>query len=173
VKVYYIGPEAISSGITDVNLGFYLLPILNAASIAGRLLPNFLTDKIGPLNVLGPASLMSGILALCWIGISNLGGTIAFALLYGFSSGGFVSLPPVALVTLTPDMRKLGTRMGQCFFISSLGLLIGSPVSGAIVSKTGSYLGLKLFSGLGLFVTGLLVAWARISKTGWKIRARA
>jgi hypothetical protein len=84
-----------------------------------------------------------------------------------------VSVPPVALVTLTPDMRKLGTRMGQCFFISSLGLLIGSPVSGAIVSNTGSYLGLKLFSGLGLIFTGLLVAWARISKTGWNFTIKA
>jgi MFS family permease len=171
--VYYIGHEAINSGITDVNLGFYLLPILNTASVARRVLPNFLTDKIGPLKVLCPASFISGILALCWIGIANLGGTIAFALLYGFFSGGFVSVPPVALVTLTPDMRKLGTRMGQCFFISSLGLLVGSPVSGEIVSGTDSYLGLKIFSGLGLIVTGLLIVWARIPKAGWKIRTRA
>ena len=171
--MYYIGPEAISSGITDVNLGFYLLPILNSASVAGRIIPNFLTDKIGPLNVLTPAATISGILALCWIGISNLGGTIAFALLYGFFTGGFVSIPAVALVTLTPDMRRLGTRMGQSFFISALGLLIGSPVSGAIVSKTGSYVGLKLFSGLALIVTGVLVAVARISKAGWKVKIRA
>jgi hypothetical protein len=173
LQVYYIGPEAISSGITDVNLGFFLLPILNAASVAGRIIPNFVTDKIGPLNVLMPASAISGMLALCWIGISNLGGTIAFALLYGFFTGGFVSLPPVALVTLTPDMRKLGTRMGQSFFISALGLLIGSPVSGAIVSNTSSYLGLKLFSGLGLLLTGILIAVARVSKVGWNVRIKA
>lgn len=171
--MYYIGPEAISSGITDVNLGFYLLPILMAASVAGRIIPNFVADKVGPLNVLVPVSMISGILALCWIGISNLRGTIAFALLYGFFTGGFVSIPLVALVTLSPDMRKLGTRMGQCFFVSALGVLVGSPVSGAIVSNTGSYLGLKLFSGLGLIVTGTLVAIARISKVGWNVRIKA
>jgi hypothetical protein len=171
--LYYIGPEAISSGITDVNLGFYLLPILNTASVAGRIIPNFVTDKIGPLNVLLPVSMISGILILCWIGVSNLGGTIAFAILYGFFSGGFVSIPAVALVTLTPDMRKLGTRMGQCFFVCALGLLIGSPVVGVIVRNTGSYLGLKLFSGLGLIMAGILVAVARISKAGWNFRVKA
>lgn len=141
--------------------------------MAGRIIPNFVTDKIGPLNVLLPACMMSGILALCWIGVSNLGGTIAFAIFYGFFSGGFVSIPAVAVVTLTPDMRKLGTRMGQSFFVSALGLLVGSPVAGAIVRNTGSYLGLKLFSGLGLIMAGILVAVARISKAGWNFRVKA
>ena len=63
--IYYIQSYAINLGITDENLGFYLLPILNAASIVGRILPNFLTDKAGPLNILIPASFGSGILAIC------------------------------------------------------------------------------------------------------------
>lgn len=108
--VYYLQPYAISKGITDENLGFYLLPILNAASIAGRIIPNYFTDLVGPLNVLIPASLITGILAFAWIGVKSLTGIIIFAILYGFFSGGFVSLPPVALITLSPDFRKLGTR---------------------------------------------------------------
>lgn len=108
--VYYLSTYAISKGITDENLGFYLLPILNAASIAGRIVPNILTDKVGPLNVLIPASLVTGILAFGWIGITSVPGIIIFAILYGFFSGGFVSLPPVAIITLSPDLRKIGTR---------------------------------------------------------------
>jgi MFS family permease len=108
--VYYLSTYAISKGITDENLGFYLLPILNAASIAGRIVPNILTDKIGPLNVLIPASFATGILAFGWIGINSVSGIIIFAILYGFFSGGFVSLPPVAIITLSPDIRKIGTR---------------------------------------------------------------
>jgi MFS family permease len=164
--IYYLQPYAINTGITDENLGFYLLPILNAASIAGRILPNFLTDKAGPLNILIPASLVSGILAICWIAIHNLPGMLAFSVLYGFFSGGFVSLPPVALVSLTPNLRTLGTRMGQSFFIASLGLLVGSPVAGEILHRTGSYLGLQLFSGLTILLTGLLLIWARFAKVG-------
>jgi MFS family permease len=170
--IYYIQPYAINSGITDENLGFYLLPILNAASIAGRILPNFLTDKVGPFNILVPASLICGVLAICWIGIKNLPGVIVFAILYGFSSGTFVSLPPVALVSLTPNMRTLGTRMGQAFFVSSLGLLIGSPVAGEILHRTGGYLGLQLFSGLTLILTGILLIWTRFVKVGAKMKIK-
>jgi MFS family permease len=170
--VYYLQPYAINTGITNENLGFYLLPVLNAASIAGRILPNFLTDKVGPLNMLIPTSMASGLLALCWIGVHNLPGILIFAILYGFFSGGFVSLPPVALVSLTPDMRTLGTRMGQAFFVASLGLLIGSPVAGEILTKTGSYLGLQLFSGLTVFLTGILLIWTRYAKVGLKFKIK-
>ena len=171
--IYYIQPYAISQGITDENLGFYLLPILNAASIAGRIVPNIITDRVGPLNVMAPVSLCTGILALAWIGIKNLPGIIIFAILYGFVSGGFVSLPPVAVTTLSPDFRKLGTRMGQAFFTSAFGLLVGAPVSGAILSHTGSYLGLQLFSGCGIVLTAILLTIARVYKVGSDLKVRA
>lgn len=171
--VYYVQNYAIQNRIVDENLGFYLLPMLNAASIPGRIVPNFLADHVGPLNVLIPCSMMTGILALIWIGISNLGGIIVFVLFYGFFSGGFVSMPPVAIVTLTADMRKIGTRMGQCFFISAFGLLVGTPVSGAILGGGDDWLGVQLFSGAGIVVTALLLLWARVSAVGWSLMRRA
>lgn len=171
--IYYIQPYAIQTRTTTENLGFYLLSMLNAASIPGRILPNTIADYTGPLNVLIPCSGITGILALIWIGIKTQGGTIAFALLYGFFSGGFVSMPPVAIVTLTPDMRKLGTRMGQCFFISAFGLLVGTPVSGAILSESGKWIGVQLFSGITIFITCMLLLWARVGAVGWTLRKRA
>jgi MFS family permease len=200
-----------------------LLPILNAASIAGRIVPNIIADKVGPLNVLVPASLFTGILAFGWIGITSLPGILVFAILYGFCSGCYVSLPPVAIVTLSPDMRKLGTRyvclpnrvycdtttpldltskiwlktrynlpiisnrtlgwvaeayvffhrMGQSFFTSAFGLLVGAPVSGAILSRTGSYLGLQLFSGCSIVLAGILLIFARVNKVGSELWIRA
>lgn len=36
----------------DANLAFYCLSILNAASVFGRVLPNFLADYFGPANML-------------------------------------------------------------------------------------------------------------------------
>jgi len=110
---------------------------------------------------------------LIWIGIKNLGGTIVFSLLYGFFSGGFVSMPPVAIVTLTSDMRKIGTRMGQCFFISAFGLLLGTPVSGAILGSANNWLGVQLFSGAAVMVTAVLLLWARIDVAGWALKRKA
>ncbi|OAG41707.1 hypothetical protein AYO21_04171 [Fonsecaea monophora] len=171
--LYYIGPYAIQNHITGENLGFYLLPIINAASILGRIIPNIFADRIGPLNVLVPCATIAAVLALAWIGIKSLGGLLAFALIYGFFSGGFVSLPPVAIVTLTHDMSKIGTRMGQCFFISAFGLLVGTPVSGAILKGTGEWLGVQLWSGAAILVTGALMLWARVSVAGWAPLKRA
>lgn len=170
--VFYLQTSAIEDG-TSTNLAFYLLPMLNAASIWGRILPNFLADKLGPLNILMPASLGTATLALAWIGIHSTPGYIALAVLYGFFSGGFVSLPPVALVWLTPNLRTVGTRMGMCFAICSLGLLVGSPSSGAILKNTENFLGLQLFSGCTLMLTGIILVVTRIAYAGIKVQVKA
>jgi hypothetical protein len=43
----------------STSLALYLVPILNAASLFGRVAPNRLADKIGPTNVLIPGTLPS------------------------------------------------------------------------------------------------------------------
>ena len=171
--VYYLQPFAIDTGITDSNFGFYLLPIYNAVSVPGRILPNFAGDYIGPMNVLIPASFMTGVMALVWIGVSNLSGVIAYASLYGFFSGAFISIAPVAIVVLTKDLSKIGTRMGQSFFVCSFGLLIGTPVSGAILASTGGWLGVQLFSGILLLAVASSFLAARTYSVGWKLWVKA
>jgi MFS family permease len=173
IAIFYLQPYALQHHLGSENFIFYLLPILNSASIPGRILPNFLADKAGPLNILTPSAVITGILALCWIAIKTLPGIIIFALLYGFFSGGIVSLPPVAVVSLTPDLRTLGTRMGQCFFFSAFGLLAGTPVTGAILNNGQNWLGVQLFSGITILGTGFLLLVTRIAAKGWQLRIKA
>ncbi|RMD39161.1 hypothetical protein DV735_g5968, partial [Chaetothyriales sp. CBS 134920] len=170
--IYYIQSYALAKHITTSNLAFYLLPMLNAASVFGRVFPNFIADYIGPLNVLIPCALITGVLAFYWIGVTNLAGAVLFALLYGFFSGGFVSLPAVAITTLTDDMEKLGTRLGQCFFVSAFGLLCGTPVSGAILDSSGGWLGVQLFSGFSILLATAFMVTARVSRQGWSLKTR-
>jgi predicted MFS family arabinose efflux permease len=59
VGFYYLSFFGQSTGITDTSLSFYLVSILNAASVFGRTLPNILADKIGPLNVIAPGEFCS------------------------------------------------------------------------------------------------------------------
>jgi predicted MFS family arabinose efflux permease len=171
--LYYIQNYAIEKRITGENLGFYLLPILNAASVPGRILPNFFADYVGALNLLVPCALISGTLALAWIAVDSLGGVLVFVILYGFFSGGIVSMPPVAVTSLTKDMRRLGTRLGQCFFFSAFGLLCGTPVSGVILDSPGGWLGVQLFAGLSVLATGGLLIAARVTARGWKFKVKA
>jgi len=170
--IFYIQSYAIDEGILSAKLAFYLLPILNAASIPGRIIPGFIAGRAGPLNMLIPAATITGILSLCWIGIHNTAGIIVYAILVGFFSGGFVSLPAVALTNLTPDLSTLGTRMGMCSVINSLGSLCGAPICGAILSMTGRYLGVQLFCGVIMCLTGMILLFTRIAKAGGKLRIK-
>lgn len=164
--IFYIQSYSISQKITNENLGFYMLSILNSASILGRILPNFFADRTGPLNMLIPCSLASGILCFGWIGINSVPSIIIFALLYGFFSGAFVSLPPSALVSLSPNMGVVGTRMGQCFAVASFGILIGTPGAGGILNNTGTFLGTQIFAGSTVLLGVLSMFAARYTKFG-------
>ena len=115
VVFFYVQTYAIQENITNENMAFYLLSVLNAGSVFGRIIPNFIADRTGPLNMIIPCALMSGVLALCLIAAHSIAPVIVICALYGFFSGSFVSLPPTILVHLTANRAMIGTRMGMCF----------------------------------------------------------
>lgn len=112
------------------------------------------------------------VLALAWIGIHNEAGIIVFSILYGFFSGTFVSLPPATVAALSPDLSEVGTRMGMSFFFAGLGILIGTPIAGALIKGT-RYLDTQIFYGVLVAVALLTMIGARIAKTGLILRAKA
>lgn len=61
VSFFYIAYYGEVKGWLAGNLALYLLPIVNAGSILGRVIPNVLADKIGPVNVIIPGSYPSNI----------------------------------------------------------------------------------------------------------------
>lgn len=169
----YIQSYAIDTKIIDPGLGFYLLAMLNAGSTFGRVGPNFIADHTGPLNMLTPAVTATAILAYVWLGVHNTAGIIVLAILYGLCSGGFVSLPPVVMVTMTKDIRDLGTRLGMVFAFTSVALLIGTPIGGAILSNSHEYLGLQLFTACCLMASAILMATLRLVRTGFRVKVKA
>lgn len=166
IPFFYIQSYAIDTGITDPNLGFYLLAILNGSSLFGRIFPNMVADRVGPFNMLVPCVFATGILGLCLIAARSIAPVIVIAVFYGFFSGTFVSLPPTIYVKITANRGMIGTRMGMGFAITSLGLLVGTPISGAILSAS-SYTYVWLFGGLLTLCAGCLVTAARVCKGGW------
>lgn len=154
---------------TNISFGsldpFYLLPIMNAASIPGRTLPTILSDKTGPLNIQGPFAVLSGTLAFAWLAVSDLSGLLAVCVLYAITSGAFLAMPPAAVASLTPDLSRFGARMGVVLAFMSLGSLVGNPVSGAIIqSQNGGsyYAGAKIWAGSMLIGGGALIWTSRM-----------
>jgi MFS family permease len=104
-----------------------------------------------------------------WLPSANNATTIAYAGLYGFTSGCTFSIVP-AVVASFSDIRRLGTRTGALYAVSSFGALFGSPIAGAIVNtQHGGYSGLIILSGVGILVgTGFAIA-ARQALVGGKL----
>lgn len=146
-----------------ISIVFYLLPIINAASTLGRLLPNFLADKIGCLNMIIPCVTISGILVLIWLACTTLGSLVVFCILFGFFSGAFVSLPPAVIASISKDPKKIGVRVGQSFSMVSVALLAGPPISGAIMSgENGRFTGTAIFAGIVVLFGGFTLIVARL-----------
>ncbi len=172
IPTFYIQSFAIQNHITDANLAAFMLPILNAGGVIGRLLPNFFADKTGPMNMLMPFFAVAALMAFVWIAVVDTGGLIVFALIYGFCSGAILSLPVQVVVSLSPSLGVIGTRMGTSFAVCAFGLLIGNPVSGAILKNTGHYEGVQAFAGVLLMLAAIFLCAARYYKAGSAMRVK-
>ena len=94
-----------------------------------------------------------------------------------------MALPPAVIIILSPSLTEVGTRIGMAFFIGSLGVLIGSPIAGAILNGQSPHAagtqgelalgkevfwGVLVFTGITLFTSGLFMTGTRIAKAGFK-----
>jgi MFS family permease len=171
VIFFYLPYYSEAEGITNRSFATYLVPIFNAASLFGRTLPNILADKTGPMNLLAPAAVSSGILMLCLMAVHSKGAIIVVALLSGFMSGALIGLPPLCFVALTQDKSKLGTRIGQGYALAGLGVLASGPSAGAILGVGDSldWDGLWAFGGVCTLASGVGYALIRFTRYGFKI----
>ncbi|PWI76356.1 MFS monocarboxylate transporter [Purpureocillium lilacinum] len=152
-----------------------LLLLLNGIGTVGRLVPNYVADHVGAVNVFIPTSIVASALVFCWVAIDTPAGMYAWVVFYGIAAAGIQSLFPAALSFLTTDLRKLGVRMGMVFTIVSFAVLTGPPIAGAIINGPGGYTGARAFAGSSIAVgCGFLVA-AKVTKMrkagqGWRGR---
>lgn len=104
-----------------------------------------------------------------WIPVKDTAGIIVFAIIFGFSSGGYIGLAPTLIAQIS-DIREIGTRVGTAFALQSLGALTGSPIGGALVkARHGDYLGLQLFCGCVMMGSVFVIIAARYLQVGLKL----
>ncbi|OTB03782.1 hypothetical protein M426DRAFT_321497 [Hypoxylon sp. CI-4A] len=168
----FIIVQAEEAGL-DADLANYLIPIINAASVFGRILPAHLGDVYGVFNVCILFTLFSGVISLAiWLPAASSAALVVFVVLYGFSSGLMLAIIP-ALVASISDVQKMGFRVGALYAFSSFGVLTGSPIAGAIVtSQRGGYSGLKIFCGISLLMGGVFVILSRVKLVGPGLMAK-
>jgi MFS family permease len=113
-------------------------------------------------------SYLSAVLCLAlWIPARSNAAIIVFAAIYGFSSGGFVSLGP-AIIAQISNLEELGIRLGTYFAIISIAALISNPIGGALVPnpEEDSFWKMQVFAGVMMAAgsTGYVIVWTYLSK---------
>jgi MFS family permease len=126
-------------------------------------LTRVLRKKVNNLIIVSTACLLSGATVLSWLAVRNGGGTIAVAIMYGFISGGLVSVPPVTVAALSKNRDEYSTRMGMAFTVCSFGTLVGNPIAGALLVSMRNAGGKQLFLGPCLFAGGTMISAAALS----------
>jgi len=176
IVLFYVSYYGQATGYTDEKMSFYLVPILNAASVFGRTVPNALSDVTGPLNMITPGALVVGILVFCLLAVKNAAGLIVVTAFYGFFSGVFFALPPVCYVKLTKDKSRIGTRIGMGFAMIGVAVLIGGPAGGAVLGTNANDLnwtGTWIFGGVTAMAAAAIFIGLRVSQSGWKLFIKA
>jgi len=174
--IFYVSYYSESSGALSAEMAFYLIPILNVGSLIGRTLPNYLGDKIGFFNIMGPCTIVVAVLTLLLITVRSYGGIIAIAFLFGIFSGVFFSMPGPIFVRITKDKAKIGTRMGMGFAIIGLGALAGGPGGGGVLGTISGTAGgslrwtsLWIYGGVTAMVSGVALIALRFYMAGAKL----
>ncbi|KAK7994308.1 hypothetical protein PG991_015896 [Apiospora marii] len=172
VPFFYVQLYAIRFGVSSVAFSpSYFVTLLNLGSAAGRVLPPWAAVHAGSLNTILGMTALCAATGFLWLGLalarsSSVPGLVVFSVLYGVFQGGLVSLLPSSLVPLTPDLGRLGTRMGTNYLFSGLAVLAGTPVAGAILGQGAdeadwrgliAYAGATLGAGSVLMVVTLLL----------------
>lgn len=151
--------------------------VVNGVGAIGRLLPNYIADRFGSVNMFAIFGLYAGTAGLCWMAVHSAVGLYVWSVFYGIAAGGIQSLFPAGLTSLnTRDLSKSGVRIGMVFTINSIATLTGPPVAGALITAdNGGYLGAQIFTGSVLligtcFIVCAKVALGRSTGLGWRAR---
>ncbi|KAI0927652.1 hypothetical protein AcV5_008131 [Taiwanofungus camphoratus] len=162
IPYFYIVDYATAHRVSS-NTAFYVLSVMNAGSIPGRVAPAWLSDVLGRFNLIVPCAFLSGLLLLVfWIFARTLASIMVFAALYGFFSGAFNALI-IPTVSQISDVTEIGTRVGMMYSIISFPSLGGSPAAGALLKYDhDSYSGMIVFGGVTIIAGSLFMLWARL-----------
>ena len=137
VPFVFLTPYAQSRGIGQVAAAA-LVGVIGFASTAGRLGLGALADRMGILRLYRGCVLALGLSYAIWWSADSWTGLALFALAMGISYGGAVTLTPAVVAELF-GTQGLGAMLGALYTSSAIATLVGPPLCGAIIDRTGSY----------------------------------
>ncbi|KAI0015520.1 major facilitator superfamily domain-containing protein [Xylariomycetidae sp. FL0641] len=171
IVLYYVQLFALDQTNVSPGLADYLLVILNASSLAGRLIPGYYADRIGSINMQMLMAAVSAVLTFSMLAIQTERAVVAFVVLYGFAAGAFMGLPAAGVVKLSTDKSKIGVRLGMTLSFVGFGVLVSNPIAGAILGGSRDWTGLISWCGALLIASCASMAASRTAKIGMRLKS--
>ena len=158
--IFHMVTHATDQGIPPMAAAT-ALGVSGLSSIAGRVGGGLIADRLGVKRTLIAGLLLQAALVAAYLVARDLPTFYALGVVFGVAYGGV--MPLYALVTREYFGEKvMGTAYGAVFFISALGMGLGSLAGGVIHDRLGAYVWLYIGSALiGLAALALAFTFRR------------
>jgi MFS family permease len=133
----HVSAAARDIGIADAR-AVGLVGLIGIGSLVGRFVIGALADRIGRTLTLLLMQASAGLAYMAWFGAAGYPMLAFFALWFGLSYGGIVSLLPAICMDLF-GARAVAGIIGTLYSGAALGNLFGPVLAGAVFDRAGSY----------------------------------
>ena len=134
----HVSAAARDMGI-DAASAVGLVGLIGIGSLVGRFVIGALADRLGRTLTLLLMQVSMGLSVLAWFLAAGYPMLVFFALWFGLSYGGIVSLLPAISMDLF-GARAVAGIIGTLYSGAALGNLLGPVLAGAVFDHTGSYM---------------------------------
>ena len=140
--VMFIPFAHVSAAARDLRIGdaqaVGLVGLIGIGSLVGRFAIGTLADRLGRVRTLVLVQASMGASYLLWGAAGGYPALAVFALWFGLSYGGIVSLMPAICMDLF-GARAVSSIVGTLYTGAALGNLLGPVVAGAVFDRSASY----------------------------------
>jgi MFS transporter, MCT family, solute carrier family 16 (monocarboxylic acid transporters), member 13 len=133
----HVSASARDIGISDAN-AVGLVGLIGIGSLVGRFAISALADRLGRTLTLTVMQVSMATTYLLWIASGGYPTLAVFALWFGLSYGGIVSLMPAICMDLF-GARAVAGIIGTLYTGAAVGNLLGPVAAGAVFDRMGSY----------------------------------
>ncbi|KAI9244175.1 major facilitator superfamily domain-containing protein [Sporodiniella umbellata] len=157
VPYFYLPSYATYIGLSD-SQGSAAVSVSAAGNFVGRIIIGYLGDRIGKINAFFIFSVITALSSfLIWTFANSYGVLMAFALIFGLTSGAFFAqVSPITASIL--GMQKFPSGLSLMLLTNSIPVF-GPNIAGAIETNVGStpFFTYKMFTGVVYVVSALVL----------------
>ncbi len=132
-----------------------LVGTIGLASVVGRLALGALASRVAPIRLYQGSFLVVALSFLIWVSAgTSYPALVAFAVVLGVAYGGFIALAPAVAADLFGPVG-LGGVLGALYTAAGLGGLVGPPLAGELIDRSGYTP--ALLTAFGFALVGFLI----------------